>query len=238
MSITHFIMKSSRSTQWVLCALALLIAAAAVSFWNDRADQVALKGIGRDELMNAITSANESAVRQRLSSGSNVNARDSAGLTPLMLACGAGYPTSEKSNTIHPLPAAENLSVLGLLLASGAHVAAKSRDGSTALDACIFHGRTKSVKSLLGAGASVVTAPNETGGPLALAVTHCYPDIVELLLKEGADPNALVDHKTSAREYAIRRNCQSVIELLDKSGLTRSGSFVLPAYAHQISPLL
>jgi len=174
-----------------------------------------------NELAIGLLRGDIATVKRALDAGALVDLPDVGGQTPLMVACGAGFPDSERQPSVLPRPTPENLKMLQLLLERGAKVSASNAESVTALDSCIFHGRAKSVEVLLKAGAKVVISSGATGGPLARAAYQCLPDIVDLLLQYGADPSAKIDYKTTAREYAAKQNCSAVVRLLDEKTLPR-----------------
>jgi len=109
-----------------------------------------------------------------------------------------------------------HLGVLEFLLRSGAQVDLVSEDrGSTALfDSAM--GRHKSlVKALIDAGADV-NMPSKGGQtPLVVVVGAGDEEIVELLVKAGADPNIEDSLGVSARKYAALFKKSTMIALFD-----------------------
>lgn len=74
------------------------------------------------------------------------------------------------------------------LIARGANLEAKGRDGETALHAAAVCGSMDDVQALLTAGASPNTADRDGNTPLHIAHTHT--EVLHLLLQHGAEVNA------------------------------------------------
>ena len=72
------------------------------------------------------------------------------------------------------------------LLAAGADINAKNRDGITALMNAAREGKTDIVNELLAAGAKVNEKDNNGKSALTFATQHDHSDIVKLLLAAGA----------------------------------------------------
>jgi FOG: Ankyrin repeat len=137
------------------------------------------------QLLEAAQNGNVNYVRSALNHGADVNARNTKGLTALMMASERG-----------------NVEVVKLLLDKGADVNAKGNNGSNALIMASAKGSAEVVKLLLDKGADVnaksATKDLEyTALMSALMINNI--DIVRLLLDRGADINMKL--KTKGQEY-------------------------------------
>jgi uncharacterized protein len=104
-----------------------------------------------------------------------------------------------------------------MLLEHGAHAHQVSHNPqrNQALHAAIALGDSlETIQLLLEAGADVNAA--QTGGftPLHQAAAAGKPELVALLLENGARPDALCDQGKLARDYAIERGHEAVVALL------------------------
>ena len=126
------------------------------------------------DLAGAVGVGDAGSVVAALDSGAAVDARDSDGLTPLMIAaCHA------------------RTDLVKLLLDAGADLfTTDSRAGATALHKACQGGSAEVVRLLLGAGAFVDAVAASTGHtPLMDAVWFKQPDVVAVLLEHGASLN-------------------------------------------------
>jgi ankyrin repeat protein len=110
-------------------------------------------------------------VRQSIESGADVNERDGAGSTPLMMAVLAGNPE-----------------ITTYLLSRGAEVNARSgQNGSTALSYAVMAGRADLIKILLAAGARADFRYGEQQTVLHMAAAGRCTECVRLLLDAHCD---------------------------------------------------
>ena len=121
---------------------------------------------GYTPLMLAALMGHREAVAALLGRGANVNARDNEGSTPLMFAC-----TSDSA-------------IATMLLEHGADPRPASDDGVTALHIAAAHSMVNVIRQML--PRVIQTADDEGDTPLHSAAT---PEIVEILVTAGADPN-------------------------------------------------
>ena len=134
-----------------------------------------------DDLLAASARGDVAAVRTLLGQGADVNVRDRAGLTALMLAAEDGLESE-----------AGRRDVVETLLAAGAEIDARAKsDGATALIIAAQHGHATVVQALLDRRAAV-NAKRDWGHQTALylAAFKGYGDVVRVLLAGGADVNA------------------------------------------------
>jgi len=165
---------------------------------------VVLLGCGPSEvdiaLIDAAFDGNIEAVKQHLAAGTDVNAKDRMGFTPLHHAVTFGHKE-----------------IIELLIAEGADVNAKTDDGVTPLDWGILNddtetaallrkhgGKNGTIHSAIGSGdieaikkhladGADVNAKNDGGiTPLHEAALGGHKEIVELLIAKGADVNAKI----------------------------------------------
>jgi hypothetical protein len=130
---------------------------------------------GRNPLHGAAYSGNSEVVRLLIEYGAaaaDVNARDSGGSTPLLLA-------SEGHNF-------GDGSVVRLLLEHGADINVQNHFGRTPLHRASFRGALEVVRLLLGHGADVEAKNNIDKTALQIAADEGHDDVVELLREHGA----------------------------------------------------
>jgi ankyrin repeat protein len=175
--------------------------------------------LGETPLMAASRSGNPDVVAQLLDKGANMNARGARGQTALMWAVSEQHPE-----------------VVKVLLARGADLRAKSdvwsdmmavpphgkpeynrlipHGGDTALMFAARVGDLASAKLLLAAGANVNDADAWGVSAMVLAAHSGFAEIVEFLLDNGADANAVGPGFTALHEAVMRRDERMVTALL------------------------
>ncbi len=111
------------------------------------------KGPREKQLLRAAEYCDLEEAKRALSKGGDVDARDSVGETPLMIASKLGY--SQMAN---------------LLLNRGANIKARANDGVTALHLVVIAGQTETAKMLIERGADTNapsgSVPSHFGGRL------------------------------------------------------------------------
>jgi ankyrin repeat protein len=159
------------------------------------------------------TLPNDSELRAFLQNvGTNVNARDYASRTALILASETGQ-----------------LETARLLLESGARVDLQDRYGSTALMLASSQGHTEVVELLLKHNARVDLQDIQVSTALMLASSKGHTKVVELLLKAGADANLQDINKKTALDMARDRRMDTVVELLmSHNSFAERGSCNIP----------
>ncbi|KAH7025755.1 ankyrin repeat-containing domain protein [Microdochium trichocladiopsis] len=131
-----------------------------ISIKNDR---------GRTPLFTAVLFDHLERAEDLLEHGADVSTTDINDRTPLYTAVIQGYSRMIK-----------------LLCASGAYVDIKDKNGQTPLHYAISHGRSEVAETLLAAGADTnLVSKGET--PLCRATSKCNLQIIDLLLRHGAD---------------------------------------------------
>lgn len=122
-------------------------------------------------LADAVAQNDLIAAERLLKQGHDINKKDPAGFTPLMIAAGLGNPQ-----------------MVELLLTAGADVfIMDSRMGATALHKAAQSGVVDAAKLLIRRGAFIdAQAPTLGNTPLMDAVWHKHPAMVRYLLEQGA----------------------------------------------------
>lgn len=153
---------------FVSCLLAIAIAGNGIYQWRLQH----LYSKGQQPLLEAAEAGNTEQVRQLLSKGKSVNARDENDYTPLI----------EASNNGH-------LETVQLLLQKGAEVNAKARGGWTALMLASTGGHLPVVEELIKAGAEVDAVNEEKDSALVQALERGHFEVAKSLILAGADVN-------------------------------------------------
>ena len=153
---------------------------------------------------------NIEAVKQHLAAGTDVNAKDEYGRTPLHKAALEGHKE-----------------IAELLIAKGAVVNAKDEEGGTPLHYAAFGespsssaqsggGHKEIAELLIAKGADVNAKGVATWTPLHYAASK---EIAELLIAEGADVNAKTGElDETPLDSAIKYNQPEIVDLLRKHG--------------------
>ena len=115
---------------------------------------------------------NIEAVKQHIAAGTDVNAKDEDGLTPLHEAAGGGQKE-----------------ITELLIAKGADVNANTPDGLTVFFAAILGANKEIVELLIAKGADVNAKTGSGFTPLHIAARRGHKESVELLIANGMDVN-------------------------------------------------
>ena len=165
---------------------------------------------GYTPLMLAALMGHREAVAALLGRGANVNARDNEGSTPLMFAC-----TSDPA-------------IAMMILEHGADPRPASDDGITALHiAAGSHSMAHVIRYMIARGA-IQKADDEGDTPLHSAAT---PEIVEILIAAGADPNQQNNEGLTPIMVALEQGdpevALSLIPLTNLSLRSRKGTSAL-----------
>ena len=175
-----------------LDALTALIAGQDVDLRDERSGTTALE--------HAVKNANREMVQLLLSSGANVNAKNEAGETVLMMLdedstsdlvwdlinAGADVNHQNDYGNTPLMRATENLEALKTLIEAGAQVNTKNKDGSTALMQAAGEGSVNAVRALILAGADINAVNEEEDSALDLAIENDHQAVVRLLKSKGA----------------------------------------------------
>lgn len=183
----------------------------------------------KEMLLEAATRGSEKEVKLLLELGADVDARDTSGRTPLILACqysrvsvvkvliAHGAEINAKDQVgITPLIKVSSVGNRGLvdfLISCGADVRARTIDGRSALHFACERFNVPVARLLLSKGAEV-DAETKRGGTPLLHVTcaqcaprDCGPEqtsLVKLLLNAGADPEVVDVDGYSPLECALK----------------------------------
>ena len=120
---------------------------------------------------DAVRTGNIEAVKQHIAAGTDVNAKDQNGKTPLHYAAWKGHKE-----------------IAELLIANGADVNAKDDKGGTPLHVAAWEGHTEVAELFIAKGADMNAKMEDGDTPLDLAKGH--PEIADLLRKHGGKTGA------------------------------------------------
>jgi len=177
-------------------------------------------------------------VKSFIEEGTDVNARDKLGKTPLLsavladnidvakflIAKGADVNAKDHDGKTPLFEAVNkgNRDIIEILIAKGADVNAKNKDGYTALHLTAAAGLQDLTRLLIAEGGDVNA--KTTGGPMSgrtpLDVAACWgrKDVAELLIAKGADINNRADNGDTPLNSACLRGHKDVVELLIAKG--------------------
>jgi ankyrin repeat protein len=162
-----------------------------------------LTAIENEILLKAVIAGNFTSAKLALLLGANPHTREKYGLTVLVIAAKNGH-----------------LDIAQLLLAHNADPNYYERGSCchpTPLMVAAYNGDLEMVKLLLGKGAKVNTSPDEGVAAIDEAISQNHPDVVKLLLENGADPN---HHVLGARplHHAAYYGYPQIVSLLIDHG--------------------
>jgi len=140
-------------------------------------------------------------VKSLISSGSDVNAPNDWGWTPLYVAAAIG-----------------NRDIVDLLIAKGADVNAPNKLSETPLHLAVSNGHRDIVELLIKNGADFRAADEDGVTPLHTAAEQGYIDIVTLLIDKGVDVDAKDKWIWTPLHYACWKNHKDTAELLITKG--------------------
>jgi ankyrin repeat protein len=172
-------------------------------------------------------------VKALIEGGSDVNAEDKLGETPLHDAVVRGYEeisilliehgadvNARDVRGLSPVHAAAwrgNLDMVALLISSGADINARDHDGVTPLHAAALAGRKETVALLIEKGAAVNAKNNINMTPLHAAALSGDRETVAFLVDNGASVSARTKDGLTPLQKASQNNHAEVVELLQKS---------------------
>ncbi len=163
---------------------------------------VLVVGCGGLNIWEAAEQGNIEAVKQHLDAGSEVNAKNDYGVTPLHYA------------------AIGHKKIVELLIANGADVNVKHNWGRTPLHYAAFYGHKEIAELLIAEGADVNAKNDRRWTPLHGAAVEGHKEIAELLIAEGADVNAKTNDGKTPLDEVINPfyNKTEIADLLRKHG--------------------
>ena len=183
---------------------------AATNRYTEKVEDAGFRSDAEDRrraLIDAVSSGNREKIELLIAQGADVNARDSNGNTPLMLAARSGH--SE---------------IVQFLIDRGADVHLKDNLGNTPLiDTAGYASEfaLKVIEILIAEGADVQAKNKNSNTALINAARSGRSDVVELLVKEGADVNAESKTGQTALKLASDTLRKDVIEVLTEHGAMR-----------------
>jgi ankyrin repeat protein len=148
-------------------------------------------------LHDAIIKGNTDYIQALLNAGTDIEARNKEGNTPLYVAVEKGQ-----------------LEVAKLLLDRKADIHARNREGNALLHVAVGENQIELIKLLLAKGADVNSRNTFQNTPLHWAVRHGNLEIVRLLLERGADVNVQGDDRISPLHIAVGDNQMEIMTLL------------------------
>ena len=193
---------------------------------HDGADpNCASPGNGWTALMSS--HCNGTITKLLIDSSADVDAQDSAGITPLMMAAAGGGPV--RSEPQGPDPASGEgsaitsrngyVAALKELLKAGAKTELRvTASLSTAIMEAAEKGHTQMVALLAENGAELNSQNRGGATALILAVGEGYPDVVQCLIAASADIDLADEHGTTPLMEAVTSNQPEILELLLQSG--------------------
>jgi uncharacterized protein len=157
------------------------------------------------ELIETITSNDVNKIKNLIKKGANVNARDGVGNTCLMLACDFN-----------------NFETVSFLLSKKANVDSVNQFGYTALHFAVQKNDLRIVRLLINSEDSIVdkmiNKKDDLGNtPLHLAVDSGNANIVDFLIKKGADKNIRNSEGERPLEMARKKQYLKIIEILSNT---------------------
>ena len=175
--------------------------------------------LGETPVMVASRSGDPDVVEQLLAEGADVNARAARGQTALMWAVAQTHTDVVKVLLAHRADVHARSEVWSQVMAVPPHGRleynrAIPHGGNTALMFAARVGDVASVKLLVAAGANVNDADAWGVSATVLAAHSGYGELVDFLLREGADPNVAAAGFTALHEAIMRRDEEMVTALL------------------------
>jgi ankyrin repeat protein len=154
------------------------------------------------DLFGAVKEGDQEKAEKIIGSGIDVNCKDEAKNTPLILACFFNQRN-----------------IVEVLISNGADVNMRNNNGTPALGAAAVKGNEEITKLLLNRGVSSNQRINDNGGTaLMLAAIHGHKELASLLLEKGANASAKNNDGTPALTFAAINGRLAIMELLIEKG--------------------
>ena len=187
------------------------------------AELLVKNGAKHGTIQGAITGGDIKAVKEFLTNGADVNARDTVGqpllvhaptkeMAEMLIMNGANINAKAKHGKVENGPTVLSLAARGvrtevveLLIAKGADINAKSESGRTPLIGAALHNRKNIVKLLITKGADVNAKTYSEDTPLHMAADDGHKEVVKLLIANGADINAKTNNGLTPLDKATKR---------------------------------
>ena len=151
---------------------------------------------------NAAFSGNIETVKQHIAAGTDVNAMNKYGWTPLYESVTGGHKD-----------------IADLLISKGADVNAKeAKNRITALHWAAWRGRKEIAELLIAKGANLNAKNNDGGTPLHNAAWKGHVEIAKLLIVKNADVNAKDVEGQTPLDWAEEEKQKETADLLSKHG--------------------
>ena len=172
---------------------------------------------------------NIAAVKQHLATGTDVNARNDYGYTPLDVAMvqkkteiadlllGRGGK-SGAADSIHVAALTGNIEAVKQHLAAGADVNWTDENGGTLLHYVAIRGHNEIAELLIAKGADVNAKGAGKKTPLHIAASYGTKEVAELLITKGANVNAVNDDGFTPLDGEIDVGHPEIYRLLRKHG--------------------
>ena len=171
-------------------------------------------------------------VKSLIAAGTDVNAKDKLGETPLHMAAVRGHleissllivegadVNARDERELTPLHAAAwsgHKETVVLLIAKGSHINALGENGITPLHVSSLSGKNKTMALLINNGADINARNKDGMTPLHVAALTGQKEAAELLISKGADVNAKNKKGVTPVEMASQKGHQSIVELLQE----------------------
>ena len=164
---------------------------------------VLVAGCGRSvDIHEAAKTGNIEAVKQHIAAGTDVNAMNKYGWTPLYEAVTGGHKD-----------------IADLLISKGADVNAKeAKNRITALHWAAWRGRKEIAELLIAKGANLNAKNNVGGTPLHNAAWKGHVEIAKLLIVKNADVTAKDVEGQTPLDWAEEEKHKEIADLLCKHG--------------------
>lgn len=119
---------------------------------------------------------------------------------------------------LHEAAAKGDLDQIEQLIAQGADVKEKDKDGNTPLHKAAIHGHVDVARALITEGAKVKTENNAGDTSLHTAAYYGHTAVVELLIANGAKVNSRNDERHRPLGLATQQGYKDTIDLLKRHG--------------------